>query len=123
MSRLLGPIDTVVVRVRDLATARAWYEERLGLAASFESPGLVVLDPGGETTLTLFEDRAPADPASTACFPVFRTDDVDAARDALAGRGVEVKRIQEDGTARWFGFADPEGNRLEACQIVAAGWA
>lgn len=119
-------MDTMIVRVRDLATSRAWYEERLGLEVSFEGPGVVVFDvgPGGKTTLTLYElSPGEAEPPHGRCFPVLRVDDVQAARDALAERGIEVEPVQTDGTAKWFGFHDPEGCRLEACQIVSAGWA
>lgn len=119
-------MDTVIVRVRDLATSRAWYEERLGLEVSFEGPGVVVFDVGsvGRTTLTLYElSPGEAEPPPGRCFPVLRVDDVQAARDALAARGVEVEPVRTDGTAKWFGFRDAEGCRLEACQIVSAGWA
>lgn len=123
---LFVAVDTVIVRVRDLASSRAWYEERLGLEVSFEGPGIVVFDlgEGRQTTLTLYElSPGEAEPAAGRCFPVLRVDDADAVRDSLAGRGVEVEAIQTDGTTRWFGFRDPEGCRLEACQIVSAGWA
>lgn len=119
-------MDTVIVRVRDLATGRAWYQERLGLEVSFEGPGVVVFDvgPGGKTTLTLYElSPGEEEPPPGRCFPVLRVDDVQAARDALEARGVEVEPIRTDGTAKWFGFRDAEGCRLEACQIVSAGWA
>ena len=124
---LFEGIDTVIVRVRDLEASRRWYEERLGLVARHEdaASGVVVLDCGGSASLTLFAlgpgEAAP--PAPAACWPIFRVRDAERARAELASRGVQVERLMSDGSATWFDFADAEGNRLEACQILGAGWA
>jgi catechol 2,3-dioxygenase-like lactoylglutathione lyase family enzyme len=125
-SCLFEGIDTVIVRVRELGTARAWYTERLGCRESFGDPaaGLVVLECGGPTTITLFE-LGPGEPipsGPTACWPIFHVRDAEGVRSELAGRGVAVDPLHSDGTVRWFDFADPEGNRLEACEVLGAGW-
>ena len=54
---LFTRIDAVVLRVRDLAAARAWYTGTLGLTATYEDPALklAVLDMAGGTSLTLWE--------------------------------------------------------------------
>ena len=33
-------------------------------------------------------------------------------------RGVEVDPVQEGSGVRWFRFRDPDGNPLEACQVL-----
>ena len=124
---LFEGVDTVMVRVRNLEASRRWYEERLGLAPRHEdaASGVVVLDCGGATTLTLFAldpgEAAPATPPG--CWPIFRVRDAERARAELESRGVRVERLMSDGSATWFDFVDEEGNRLEACQILGAGWA
>jgi catechol 2,3-dioxygenase-like lactoylglutathione lyase family enzyme len=118
-------IDTVILRVRDLDAARAWYTERLGFRESFGdlAAGLVVLECGGRTTITLFA-LAPGESAGHApvCWPVFHVRDAEGTRAALDARGVSVEPLQSDGTVRWFDFVDLEGNRLEACEVLGAGW-
>lgn len=111
-------VDTVIVRVRDLAAARAWYEETLGLRAGYvsEEERLVVFEVARNgTTFTIWELKpgqrlAPADAEGT--YPILFADDLAHARAALAGRGVPVSDIEGDGV-RWFTMRDPDGNKLE----------
>jgi uncharacterized glyoxalase superfamily protein PhnB len=44
--------------------------------------------------------------------------DADAARDELAGRGVEVSDVQEFPWGRFVFFKDPDGNEWSVQQIV-----
>jgi catechol 2,3-dioxygenase-like lactoylglutathione lyase family enzyme len=119
-------VDTVIVRVRDVEAARAWYGDLLGCRESYgdAAAGIVVFECGGPTTVTLFA-LAPgesAQPHASGCWPVFRVRDAEGARAELASRGIAVEPLQSDGTVRWFDFLDPEGNRLEACEVLGAGW-
>lgn len=118
-------IDTVIMRVRDLEAARAWYTERLGFRETYGdlAAGLVVLECGGQTTITLFA-LGPGESAShgSACWPVFHVRDAESTRAALEARGITVEPLQSDGTVRWFDFVDCEGNRLEAAEVLGAGW-
>jgi predicted enzyme related to lactoylglutathione lyase len=43
--------------------------------------------------------------------------DIEAARDALAGRGVDVSEIQDFPWGRFVFFADPDGNRWAVQQL------
>ncbi len=54
---LLQGIDTVIVRVSNIAASKKWYLEKLGLALLFEDDKikLAVLDTKGPTSLTLWE--------------------------------------------------------------------
>ena len=120
---LFTGLDTVLLRVRKLDEARAWYERTLGFSATYDDPneGLVIFDLGGTTTLTLWQlkpgDRPPP-PASATGFPIFGAADAKAAHAALKARGVEAGAIQEGPGVRYFGFLDPDGNRLEVCELV-----
>lgn len=113
-------LDTIIVRVRDLAAARAWYANALGLDAVFtdETEELAVLGMNG-TSLTLWQlkpDEAP--PAGNGSYPIFGVADAAAAQARLRERGVATEPLQEGAGVRFFGFHDLDGNRLEACEVV-----
>nr|MBO2471919.1 hypothetical protein [Bacillota bacterium] len=112
--RMFRRIDTVFLRVRNLDDAVAWYTEKLGLALKWRQPGLACLGLG-ETPLTLLEAADEFVPAEEPPFNFYAAD-IEEARRRLRDAGVEVdEEIQSDGTVRWFGFADLDGNRLEVC--------
>ena len=105
--------------VDDIATARQFYGETLGLRVSEEN-GLLWLHLAGDRD-TLIYPKPDHQPASytTLNFPV---DDVEKAVDELAARGVRFERYEgadqdEKGIARGVGppiawFKDPAGNVL-----------
>jgi predicted enzyme related to lactoylglutathione lyase len=108
--------------VDDLDSAKEFYGETLGVRTEIldETNGLLVLKhPGGRDTLIYLKpDFVPA----TYTVLGFQVDDVDAAVDGLAERGVEVERYEgfdqdEKGISRGNGpdiawFKDPAGNIL-----------
>jgi catechol 2,3-dioxygenase-like lactoylglutathione lyase family enzyme len=109
--------------VRDLAEARRFYAETLGLKIS-EDHGMMWLHlAGGRDTLVY--EQADAAPASFTILN-FEVDDIDAAVGALADKGVRFERydgfIQDDaGIFREGGpyiawFKDPAGNVLSVLQ-------
>jgi catechol 2,3-dioxygenase-like lactoylglutathione lyase family enzyme len=109
--------------VDDIATARQFYGETLGLRVSEEN-GLLWLHLAGDRD-TLVYPKPDHQPASytTLNFPV---DDVEKAVDELAARGVRFERYEgadqdEKGIARGGGppiawFKDPAGNVLSVIQ-------
>ena len=109
--------------VRDLQEARRFYGDTLGLRTS-EEHGLLTLHLAGDRDTLVYEkaDHAPANYTILN----FVVDDVDAAVDALAGRGVRFERYEgfeqdEKGVARGSGptiawFKDPAGNILSVLQ-------
>ena len=120
---LFSSVDTVILRVRRLEEATSWYVKHLGLEARFVDPAsrLAVLATGGATSLTLWElapGETPAPAGSASAFPILATRDADAAHAALAASGVDVEDVREGGGVRYFGFRDPDGNRIEACQLL-----
>lgn len=110
--------------VSDLAAAREFYAETLGLEVSEEDMGLLILHvaEGGPIMVYPKPDHAPAG------FTIlnFSVGDIDAAVDELAGRGVRFERYEafdqdERGIARAEGpaiawFTDPSGNILSVLQ-------
>jgi predicted enzyme related to lactoylglutathione lyase len=111
--------------VDDIERAREFYGETLGLdVESIDEPGLLSIHlAGGRDTLVY--PKPDFEPATYTIlnFPV---DDVDAAVDELAGRGVSFERYEgmeqdEKGIARGPGpeiawFKDPAGNILSVLE-------
>ncbi len=118
---LLQGIDTIIIRISDFDRSKKWYQEKLELSLLFEdaSASLAVLDTGGPTSITLWQTKQEIliNP-DTASYPIFKTSDAGALRDELIQRKVEVKEILQDEYAKYFFFSDPDGNVLEACEIL-----
>jgi catechol 2,3-dioxygenase-like lactoylglutathione lyase family enzyme len=119
--KLLQGIDTVIVRVSNIETSKEWYLEKLGLTLLFEDAKmkLVVIDTNGPASLTVWQtgqifsiDRG------TANYPIFKTPDPDTLRQKLLNRGIEAGEIIQDEYVKYFLFYDPDGNILEACQVL-----
>lgn len=122
---MLGALDPVVfVPVGDVARARRFYVEVLGLEPVADTPFAAVLRAGDTTVrLTPVPDFRPAQGTVLG----WEVSDVDSlARDLVAG-GVALLRFNEfdqdelgvweaPGGARVVWFADPEGNILSVTQ-------
>jgi catechol 2,3-dioxygenase-like lactoylglutathione lyase family enzyme len=110
--------------VDDVQRARQFYGETLGLKTS-EANGLLTLHLAGERDTLVYPkpDHTPA----TYTILNFPVDDIDAAVDELAARGVTFERYEgfgqdEKGIARGQGpaiawFKDPAGNILSVIQL------
>ncbi len=110
----LGPVGQIARSVRDIAAARRWYQEVLGLAHLYSFGDLAFFDCGG---LRLFLSQGEGGTSESILY--FRVDDVRAAHDALAARGVEFINAphmihrHQDGTEEWMAFfKDNEGRPL-----------
>jgi catechol 2,3-dioxygenase-like lactoylglutathione lyase family enzyme len=111
------------IAVRDLQEARAFYGETLGLRTTVEHDQLWLHLAGDRDTLVYVQPEAT--PASYTVLN-FEVDDVDAAVDGLAERGVSFERYErmdqdERGVFRGEGpriawFKDPAGNVLSVLQ-------
>ncbi|MEO3869867.1 VOC family protein [Nonomuraea sp. B12E4] len=109
--------------VDDIAAAKRFYGETLGLRVS-EEHGLLTLHVAGGTDILVYpkDDHTPAT-YTTLNFPV---DDIEKAVDELVARGVQFERYDglgadERGIFRGGGpliawFKDPAGNTLSVLQ-------
>jgi len=109
----LGAVGQIARSVKDVAAARRWYEEVLGLKHLYSFGDLAFFDMDG-TRLFLSE----GDGASDSIL-YFRVPDVRTAHEALEARGVVFTHAphmihrHEDGTEEWMGFFnDNEGRPL-----------
>ena len=110
----MGPLGQVSRKVKDIAAARKWYGETLGLKHLYSFGDLAFFDCGG-TRLFLSQD-ANADAESIL---YFRVPDIRAAHAALAAKGIEFLQVphmihrHDDGTEEWMAFfKDNDGRPL-----------
>ena len=120
---LVGRIDTIIIRVRNWEAATDWYFEKLGLSPSCTdcTQGFAVL-PFNDHTLTIWQLK-PGEvlpPHGTAVpYPILVTNDAEALQATLLARDVAVGPIEVVEGVKFFTFWDLDGNRLEACQVIA----
>ena len=119
----LGPIGQVARTVKDIAAARSWYAETLGLTHLYSFGNLAFFDCAG---LRLFLSEGEGGAADSILY--FRVADIRAAQAVLAARGVEFTHAPHlihthaDGTEEWMAFfRDNEGRPLALMSQVKAG--
>ncbi|MCE2464021.1 MAG: VOC family protein [Dehalococcoidia bacterium] len=113
----LKAINHITYNVKDKDAALRWYEDILGLK---QIPKQVDADhlywlqlPSGAMVHIIENPEAPSAPSHHTAFEV---DDIEAARDALQAKGVEVTEIsvRHDGQQACY-LNDLDGNRIEIC--------
>lgn len=130
----LQKIGHVVLKVRDVAQAEAFYTDVLGfkVVTRFDRPRGVFLTLGEQHhDLALFEvSPAAADPQEDQVglnHVALQVDSLDALKVAYAElkqRGISILRAVDHGTTNSIYFCDPAGNRLEVyCDVGTEGLA
>jgi catechol-2,3-dioxygenase len=123
------PIDPMILAT-DLAVAREFYGDRIGLEVVLESDDFVTFRCGGDTRLVVTRSSTgTSEPQTKASW---RVTDVAAEVGELRSRGVEVQEYDEPGLktidgiadvgfalAAWF--TDPHGNAIGLLQIKGGG--
>jgi DNA-binding CsgD family transcriptional regulator/catechol 2,3-dioxygenase-like lactoylglutathione lyase family enzyme len=110
----MGPVGQIARTVKDVAAARAWYGEVLGLEHLYSFGNLAFFDCGG---VRLFLSEGESSVSESILY--FRVPDIRAAHQALADRGVQFTHAPHmihrhaDGTEEWMAFfTDNEGRPL-----------
>jgi len=117
----LGPVGQIARGVKDVAAARRWYSEVLGLPHLYSFGNLAFFDCGG-VRLFLSEGEGPSESVL-----YFRVGDIRAANKALAARGVEFINAphmihrHDDGTEEWMAFFKDNEDRVLAIMSQVAG--
>jgi catechol 2,3-dioxygenase-like lactoylglutathione lyase family enzyme len=115
------------IPVRDVAAARDFYTETLGLPVVDDTPFALVLDAGGTMLRVTPVGELRPQPFTVAGWKV---PDIAATVRDLAGRGVQFSRydgIDQDDLGLWTApggdkiawFTDPDGNTLSLTTFVA----
>ena len=112
----IGLIGQIARSVKDVAAARAWYGETLGLRHLYSFGNLAFFDCGG---VRLFLSEGDGGAAANDSILYFRVPDVRTAHAKLAEKGVEFTHAphmihrHDDGTEEWMAFFnDLDGNLL-----------
>jgi catechol 2,3-dioxygenase-like lactoylglutathione lyase family enzyme len=110
----MGPLGQIARKVKNIAAARVWYGETLGLRHLYSFGDLAFFDCGG-TRLFLSQDGN----AQEESILYFRVPDVRSAHTALTAKGIEFLQAphmihrHEDGTEEWMAFfKDNDGRPL-----------
>lgn len=105
----MGPELFAGLRVRDFATARAWYERLLGEPSFLPHATEAVWTLAGERHVYIVQE---AERAGHGVVTVF-VEDLDAALAGIAGRGLEPdeRETYESGVRKAI-FRDPDGNEI-----------
>lgn len=118
----MGPIGQISRKVKDIAAARVWYGDSLGLRHLYSFGDLAFFDCGG-TRLFLSQDGNAHDKSIL----YFRVPDIRAASAELASRGIAFTHAphmihrHEDGTEEWMAFfKDNDGRPLGIMSQVKA---
>ncbi|MBM6402510.1 VOC family protein [Phycicoccus sonneratiae] len=113
-------LEVVGLSVSDVDAAVAFYTEQVGFHLDHDispAPGMRVVQltpPGSPTSVVLGSGLPLGEPGTTRGVQLV-VEDIDAARAALAGRGVEITEVQQLGPegqpgSRFAFFGDPDGN-------------
>jgi len=111
----MGPVGQIARRVKDIAAARQWYGEVLGLKHLYSFGDLAFFDCGGTR---LFLSQSP-DKEQNESILYFRVPDIRAAHTSLTARGISFTHAphmihrHDDGTEEWMAFfQDNDGRPL-----------
>ena len=108
-------LELVAVPVSDVDRAKAFYTEKAGFNAdhdreiSDEIRFVQLTPPGSACSIALGKGIVDTEPGSAQGLQMV-VSDINAARDELAGRGVEVSDVQEFPWGSFAFFSDPDGN-------------
>lgn len=113
--------SSAIIAVRDVARARAFYVDRLGLQLLQDDDNMLVLKTGGTQLVVYVSDYAGTNQANAAVWGV--GDEIDAIVAALAAKGVTFEHypdmgmdysggIHSGGDFKAVWLKDPDGNIL-----------
>jgi predicted enzyme related to lactoylglutathione lyase len=119
-------LELISVPVSDVDRAKAFYSEKAGFAVDNDvtvREGLRFIQltpPGSGCSVAIGEGLTEMEPGSVEGLQLV-VEDIDAARDELAGRGVQVSDVQDFPWGRFVFFTDPDGNGWAVQQLPDYG--
>jgi predicted enzyme related to lactoylglutathione lyase len=106
-------------QVNDMTAAKKFYGEVLGLRKTFEMEGWCEFShKDGASSIGLNQMREEDDERGATV--VLRVDDLERAQTELITKGVKFEGdvVEIPGAVRIATFRDPDGNRLQLCQVL-----
>lgn len=113
-------LEVIGIPVSDIDAAKAFYTEQVGFGLDHdirpsEAMRVVQMTPPGSSCSIVIGNGMPLGEPGSTKGPQLVVEDIDAARDALAARGVQISEVQQLGPegaagSRFAFFADPDGN-------------
>jgi len=119
-------LELIGVPVSDVDASIAFYTEKAGFnldhdhTVSEEIRFVQITPPGSACSIAFGKGVSEMEPGSLDGLQVV-VEDADAAREELAGGGVEVSAVDEQPWGRFVYFKDPDGNGWSLQQIVQPG--
>jgi catechol 2,3-dioxygenase-like lactoylglutathione lyase family enzyme len=119
-------LELVAVPVSDVDRAKAFYADKVGFTAdhdhqvSDEIRFVQLTPPGSACSIALGTGIVDTPPGSAQGLQLV-VPDVEAARDELASRGVEVSEVQHFDWGSFVFFRDPDGNGWSVQQLPPRG--
>jgi predicted enzyme related to lactoylglutathione lyase len=116
-------LELISVPVSDVDRAKAFYVEQAGFnpdhdhTVSDDLRFVQLTPPGSACSISIGKGLTEKEPGSVEGLQLV-VDDIEEAKEELAGRGVEVGEVQDFPWGRFLFFADPDGNRWAVQQIV-----
>jgi catechol 2,3-dioxygenase-like lactoylglutathione lyase family enzyme len=115
-------LELVAVPVSDVDRAKAFYTDKAGFNAdqdhtvSDDIRFVQLTPPGSACSIAIGKGVSEAPPGSVKGLQLV-VSDIDAAREELAGRGVDVSEVQEFPWGSFVFFEDPDGNGWSVQQL------
>lgn len=127
MTLLAHASAQAVVPVKDIDRARTWWVDTLGLKIAHDTDMGLILEAGNGTRIVMYASEGAGVAPNTVID--FVVDDLGAAVDSLAERGLSFERydgidadergIADMGPMRCAWITDPDGNSIAISQLVA----
>ena len=115
-------LELVAVPVSDVDKAKAFYTDQVGFNAdhdhrvSDDLRFVQLTPPGSACSIAIGQGMMNTPPGSAQGLQMVVAD-IEAARDELASRGVEVSDVQDFPWGRFVFFSDPDGNGWAVQQL------
>ena len=115
-------LELVAIPVTDVDRAKAFYVDQAGFVADYDHVVnddlrfVQITPPGSACSIAFGKGLVDTEPGSVKGLQVV-VDDIEAAKQDLEGRGVEVGEIQDFPWGRFIGFEDPDGNAWAVQQL------
>ena len=119
-------LELVAVPVSDVDRAKAFYTDQVGFNADHDHQVsdtmrfVQLTPPGSACSIAIGSGIGESTPGSVQGLQLVVAD-IEAARDELAGRGVQVSEVQDFPWGRFVFFQDPDGNGWSVQQLPAWG--